>query len=202
MQITSLRAGKRARVMPCATISASQRIGAPARERAARGGDEVRAEHDVLRRLDRAAGMDHAHRDLGLFGGKARQVGLGADDGERALIDRRAVAQIGRALRHGSASRFCVARVSLRSRPAVHPLQRSRTECRAREPSAISAHPSAAPTTVSAARLGMRAALGAAGNVDGERRRRDAARPLRRCAARWRARRCAPTSRSARRRRR
>src|SRR5262249_29374020 len=30
VQITSLRAGKRARVMPCATISASQKIGAPA----------------------------------------------------------------------------------------------------------------------------------------------------------------------------
>ena len=51
-----------------------------------------------------AAGMDHAHRDLGLLGGEARQVGLGADDGERALVDRGAVAQIGLRLSHATGS--------------------------------------------------------------------------------------------------
>ena len=50
VQITSLRAGSRARVMPCATISASHRIGAPLRQRGAGGGHEARAEHDVLAR--------------------------------------------------------------------------------------------------------------------------------------------------------
>ncbi len=64
-------------------------------KRAARRGDEVAAEYDVLRHIDLAAGMDHAHRDIGFFGREARQIGLGADDGERALVDRRAVAQIG-----------------------------------------------------------------------------------------------------------
>ena len=110
MQITSLRAGSRARVMPCATISASHRIGAPAASALPRRRDEVAAEHDVLRRLDQAAGMDHAHRDVGFFGREARQIGFGADDGERALVDRRAVAQIGGALRHGRPHRLTAAR--------------------------------------------------------------------------------------------
>ena len=50
--------------------------------------------------------MDHAHGDLGLLGGEARQVGFGADDGEGALVDRGAVAQIGLPLSHGRARRF------------------------------------------------------------------------------------------------
>ena len=37
-------------------------------ERLPRRCDDVAAEHDVLRRFDLAAGMNHAHRDLGLFG--------------------------------------------------------------------------------------------------------------------------------------
>ena len=60
------RAGSRARVTPCATISASHRIGAPAASAPRAAGDQAGAERDVPRRLDQAAGMDHAHRDLGL----------------------------------------------------------------------------------------------------------------------------------------
>ncbi len=44
--------------------------------------------------IDQAAGMDHAHGDLGLLGREAREIGLGADDGEGALIDGGAVADI------------------------------------------------------------------------------------------------------------
>ena len=47
-----------------------------------------------LRRLRAAAGMDHPHHDLGLVFGKARKIGLGADDCERALVDRVAVADV------------------------------------------------------------------------------------------------------------
>ena len=56
--------------------------------------------------FDHAAGMEHAHRDLGFARREAREIGLGADDGERALVDRRAVAQICRGLRHGRPRRF------------------------------------------------------------------------------------------------
>ena len=44
--------------------------------------------------LDLAAGMDHADGDIGLGFGEARQVGLGANDGEGALVDRRAVVDV------------------------------------------------------------------------------------------------------------
>ncbi len=62
--------------MPCATISASQRIGAPAASAAPRRGDETGAEDDVRRELDHARGVDHADRDLGLVRGEAGKVGL------------------------------------------------------------------------------------------------------------------------------
>ena len=44
----------------------------------------------MFRRVDLAAGVDHTDRDVGLVGGEARQIGLRADDGEGALVDRRA----------------------------------------------------------------------------------------------------------------
>ena len=69
-------------------------------ERAARGGDQPRREFDALGRRDLAAGMDHAHGDLGFVGGEARQVGFGADDGEGALIDGGAVADVIEVLKH------------------------------------------------------------------------------------------------------
>ena len=99
-------------------------------ERAARRRDEVAAEDDVLRHIDLAAGMDHAHRDLGFLGREARQVGLGADDGERALVDRRAVAQIGGALRHGRLA-FSFAREPRNRRRQFVRSPRGRTERRA-----------------------------------------------------------------------
>ena len=60
-------------------------------KRGARSGDEVWREDEMPRRLDLAAGMDHADRDIGLVSRKARQVGFRADDGEGALVDRVAV---------------------------------------------------------------------------------------------------------------
>ena len=87
-------AGRRARVTPRATISASQRIGAPASSAAACRRDEILRENKVLRRLDQAAGMDHAHRDIGLFLRKPRQVGLRANDREGAFVDRIAVVDV------------------------------------------------------------------------------------------------------------
>jgi len=70
-------------------------------ERGACCGDQPGAEHDILGYFDAPAGMDHAHGDLGLFGREARQIGFGADDGEGALVDRGAVAQIVMPLSHG-----------------------------------------------------------------------------------------------------
>ena len=72
----------------------------PALKRAPRRADKPGREADVPRRIDEPTGMDHAHGDLGLLRRKAAKVGLGADDGEGALVDRSAVAQIG-GLSHG-----------------------------------------------------------------------------------------------------
>ena len=121
----------------------------------------------MLRHFDQAAGVDHAHRDLGFLGREARQIGFGANDGERALVDRRAVAQIGdRSDMTGLAlrSRVRIAAIAAGSSSAATMANGSSRA----EPSAISAHPSGVPTTVSAA-AGMRTAFGAAGNVDVER---------------------------------
>ena len=63
-------------------------------ERGAGGIDETRREDEMPGSLDLAAGMDHADGDLGLARGKPRQVGLGADDREGALVDRRAVLDV------------------------------------------------------------------------------------------------------------
>ena len=71
-----------------------------AEERAARGSDQSRREFDALGCGDLAASMDHAHGDLGFFRAEARQIGLGADDGEGALIDGGAVAKIIEVLKH------------------------------------------------------------------------------------------------------
>ena len=100
VQMTSLPAGSRARVMPCATISASHRIGAPCASAARAAATRPLPNAMKRRRVDEAAGMDHPHRDLRLLGREAREIGLGADDGEGALVDRGAVAQIG-GLSHG-----------------------------------------------------------------------------------------------------
>src|SRR5262245_49916134 len=56
--------------------------------------DKPFRKNKVLGCLDLTAGMDHADRDLGLLFREARQVGLGADDGEGALIDRVAVLDV------------------------------------------------------------------------------------------------------------
>ena len=112
VQTTSLCAGSRARVMPCATISASHRIGAPWPARVARRSDQTVTEDNVRGRLDQTAGVDHAHRDFGFVGGEAREIGLGADDGERALVDGGAVAQIG-----GSSAMDGLADLQKRVRP-------------------------------------------------------------------------------------
>ena len=85
--------------------------------------------------------MDHAHRDLGLVRGEARQIGLGADDGERALVDRGAVAQIvPRAqtwpLLAGSRCARCA-----RSPRAIRPPTPTACGISRAEPSAMSAQP-------------------------------------------------------------
>ena len=100
MQTTAFLAGSRARVTPCATISASHRIGAPRASAPRARSDQSRREFDALGRGDLAASMDHAHGDLGFFRAEPRQIGLGADDGEGALIDGGAVAKIIEVLKH------------------------------------------------------------------------------------------------------
>ena len=94
MQITSFFAGRRATVTPRDTISASQRIGAPASKARARGGDEIIRENKVLRCLDHAAGMDHAHRDIGFLVRESLEVGLRTNDREGPFVDRVAVVDI------------------------------------------------------------------------------------------------------------
>src|SRR5690606_22033333 len=56
--------------------------------------DKALAELEFLYRLDQPAGMDHADGDIGLGLGEAREIGLSANDGEGALIDRVAVVHI------------------------------------------------------------------------------------------------------------
>ena len=51
-------------------------------------------DEDRARRLHLAASVNHAHGDLRLLGREAGKIRLRADDGEGALIDRGAVAQI------------------------------------------------------------------------------------------------------------
>ena len=193
VQITSLPAGSRARVMPCATISESQRIGAPAARATRATAREAVAEHDVVGRFRAAARMDHAHHDISLVLGKARKVGLGADDGERALVDRIAVANIV---------------VTAHREPP-----RARTSCTScsGNASAVTEHDSTPSTNTSQRAVAaehrhrrggwMGAAFGAARNMDdfaiGQRRA-----PHQRSRARSRARQSRPTRRSARRRRR
>ena len=77
VQITSLAAGSLARVTPCATISASQKIGAPAAQGRPRRLDETLREHEMPRGLNLPAGVDHADGDIGLGLGEAGKVGLG-----------------------------------------------------------------------------------------------------------------------------
>ncbi len=71
--MTSLSAGSRARVMPCADHFGVAQDRRAAGQSRARGRNDVVTEHDMLRRLDKAAGMDHADGDLGLRVGEARR---------------------------------------------------------------------------------------------------------------------------------
>src|SRR5690606_11755236 len=55
---------------------------------------ETRRKFKMPRRLDLAASMDHADRNVCFAGREARQVGLLANGGEGALVDRGAVADV------------------------------------------------------------------------------------------------------------
>ena len=168
VQITSLLAGSRARVMPCATISASHRIGAPAASAPRAAATRLppnticRATSTwpqawIMRTATSASSAEKRDRSA-----SARMMA-----NERS-IDRRAVAQIGGAFRHDAASRSALARIA-RNRGRQFIGGTTANGASRAVPSATSAQPSGVPTTVSAARRGMRAALGAAGNMDGER---------------------------------
>ena len=148
-------------------------------ERAARRRDQIWSEHDVPRRLDDAAGVDHAHDDIGFLRGEARQIRLGADDGEGLFVDRRAVAQVGRAFRHDAPPAW-----RSQSLPIADSRQRPRTACPASSRWRRARSRSGVPTMVKAAGAGMRAALGAAGNVDAFHHRPAMTRRLRRSPAR------------------
>ena len=69
--MTSLPAGRRARVTPSATIRASHRIGAPACSAAIAARRGAGREDDVGGDLHHAAGVDDAHGDA-LLGGVKR----------------------------------------------------------------------------------------------------------------------------------
>ena len=83
-----------ARVTPEATISASQRIGAPARSAVAGRRDDAGGEAEVVDQVDLPAGVDHPDRDLRDVRRQAGEVGLGADGGERPPVDLGAVADV------------------------------------------------------------------------------------------------------------
>ena len=91
-----------ARVTPEATICASQRIGAPARSAVAGRGDDAGGAAEVADQVDLPAGVDHADGDRRDVGRQPGEVGLGADRGERAAVDLRAVADVARASRRQS----------------------------------------------------------------------------------------------------
>ncbi len=104
VQITALSAGSRARVMPCATIWASQKIGAPARSACDAAALKPVGEHDVVGDFDHAAGVDDPYRDLFIAGLETVEPCLGADDRERAPVDRRTIGLVGVAHDAASAS--------------------------------------------------------------------------------------------------
>ena len=83
--------------------------------------DEIWREHEMPGGLDLAARMDHADGDFGLVGSKTGQVGLGADDREGALVDRRAVLDVVAREHHDACLNSCASRAgpSLRSALAV-----------------------------------------------------------------------------------
>ena len=200
VQITSLSAGSRARVMPCATISASHRIGAPARKRArAPPRRSPWPKTMCSRRLDQAAGMDHAHRDIGFVGGEARKVGLGADDGEGALVDRGAVADDNRGAQHRRPRASGAARRELGDELRSG-RDRSTASPRA-VPSTTTPQPRSRADDGERRRRRMGAALGAAGDMDDARPSSSGTCVARSPAASARAA-ISPTRRPARRRRR
>ena len=49
---------------------------------------------EILRGLHQSAGMNHANGKIGLFLGKAGQIGFAANDGKRALVDGIAIPDI------------------------------------------------------------------------------------------------------------
>src|SRR2546421_89292 len=79
---------------PTGMPSTAAGFGAPASISSSRRNQAV-AEYNGLRGFHLTAGMNHAHDHVGLVLRKVREIGLGADDSERALIDRVAIAQIG-----------------------------------------------------------------------------------------------------------
>ena len=125
-------------------------------------------------------------------GEKPRQVGFGPDDGERALVDGGALAQIGLRSQPWAVPKVCASCAAPRRASvsaAVSPGWRARAAVSAMrsraagsavvaamaigwsraQPSTMRPQPSCVPTMVSAAGARMRAALGAAGNVNRQR---------------------------------
>ena len=184
VQMTSLPAGRRARVTPSATMRASQKIGAPPVSAALRRLGRAGREDEVARRLDHAAGMDDAHRDALLDRREAREIGLAADDGEGAAVDRGAVlfVVVARASRGGlSRCKTLSPRWSTRRRDrgARQTAARRRVARRAVDDEVVAVLASPISVTAVATRPG--AALGAAADMQddalalGQQRR--AARP-------------------------
>ncbi len=77
--------------MPWATIWTSQKIGAPARSAVDASALKPGVNAMSSASVDHAAGRDDRHRDLFLAGLETAKPRLGADDGERAPVDCRAV---------------------------------------------------------------------------------------------------------------
>ena len=121
VQMTSLPAGSRRRVMPEATICASHSIGAPASSAARAAAHDAVAEPDVGGQVDHPARVDHPDDDPRHVGREARQVGLGPDGGERAAVDLRAVPDVVKLRQPAYPSLVAVTSTSVAAGPPAMP---------------------------------------------------------------------------------
>ena len=119
VQMTSFPAGSRARVTPCATISASQRIGAPAAS-APRAAPTRSPPKPMCRAASTNPQAWIMRTTMSASSDENPTVRFCPDDGERPLVDGGALAQIGLGLSHGRYRRF--ARVARRPGGRACPL--------------------------------------------------------------------------------
>ena len=185
-------------------------------ERGAGGGDEAGREDEMPGGLDQAAGVDHAHGDIGLVRREARQVGLGADDGEGALVDRRAIPDVVGAEHRHACLKVCAtsgpslrkqaaasspgsfsARSSVATRPIAAAASFFATSAIGCSPWASRTRPARPPGRAESPRHGLIWRNACRSRRRGDRSRGPASAPRRQSRMRWRGQRSGPTRRPA-----